>query len=501
MSTPSDSQPPTPNPQPPVRVRIAPSPTGDPHVGTAYTALFNVAFARHHGGQFVLRIEDTDRTRFVEQSERLIFDSLRWLGLTWDEGPDVGGPYGPYRQSERVEFYQQCARELVARGQAYSCWCTPERLKRVREEALARGEPPKYDRLCLGLAEAQRSQRPDFSPRPVIRLRMPSEGETSFEDVLRGRISFQNALIDDQVLLKSDGFPTYHLAVVVDDHLMHISHVIRGEEWISSTPKHVVLYQDFGWELPVFVHLPLLRNRDRSKVSKRRNPWAVLPWFRGQGYLPEALRNFLALMGWSMPDGREIFTLDEMVQAFSFERMSTTSPIFDLEKLDWLNGHYIRQLPLDELTARTLPFLDRAGLPASQNVAYVRDILALEQERLRELAEAPQMVDFFFADRLVYDPRLLVGKGMTPQQTLEAIKATLALVETIQPFDAPALEAAIRGLTGQLGLKTGSFFMALRVAVTGRTVSPPLFQTMAVLGRARTVACLKAACDEVAQMG
>lgn len=480
-------------PRHPVRVRIAPSPTGDPHVGTAYTALFNLAFARQQGGAFVLRIEDTDRNRFVEESERKIFEYFQWLGLEWDEGPDVGGPYAPYRQSERKQLYEEHAERLVEAGTAYRCWCTPERLERVRREQQARGEPPKYDRFCLGKSKAERRQHPDFSERSVIRMLVPSEGRTSFVDLIRGEIAFENRLLDDQVLLKSDGFPTYHLAVVVDDFLMEISHVIRGEEWISSTPKHVLLYRFFGWEPPAFAHLPLLRNRDRSKVSKRRNPWAVLPWFAEQGYLPEALLNFLGLMGFSVPDPnepggtREIFGFQDIVKSFSFDRFSTTSPIFDLDKLDWLNGVYIRRLTPRELTARLVPFLERAGLPAGEQLDYVDQIVPLVQERLRKLSEGPALVDFFFAEQLDYEPHLLVQKGSSPEEALLMVAAARRRLAEVSDWQAAALESALDEVGAERGWKRGTFFMTLRVAVTGKTATPPLDQTMQVLGRRRVL--------------
>src|SRR4051812_34641500 len=346
------------DPNHPVRLRVAPSPTGDPHVGTAYMALFDMAFAHRHGGQFVLRIEDTDQTRYVETAEQNIFDLLHWAGLTWDEGPDVGGAYGPYRQSERLDTYRKYAEDLIETGHAYRCWCSPERLKRIREEAQTRKEPPKYDRFCYGKTAEERRALGETSDRPVIRMLVPDEGVTAFDDLIRGRIEFENRLIDDQVIVKADGFPTYHLAVVVDDHLMKVTHITRGEEWISSTPKHVLLYQWLGWEMPKLAHFPLLRNENRSKVSKRKNPWATLSWFRDQGYLPEALLNFLALMGWSMPDGREVFSFDDFVENVAFDRISPTGPIFDLTKLEWLNGHYIRQMSLSELADRVRPFLE-----------------------------------------------------------------------------------------------------------------------------------------------
>ncbi len=492
-------------PAPPVRTRIAPSPTGDPHVGTAYTALFNLALARQRAGQFVLRVEDTDRERYRPESEQRVFEYLHWLGLTWDEGPDVGGPFGPYRQSERLPLYRAQGEQLVRAGQAYWCWCSRERLERIRQEQQARGEPPKYDRYCLGKTRVERAREPDFTEPPVLRLKVPDSGETSFTDLIRGEISFQNALLDDQVLLKSDGFPTYHLAVVVDDHEMRISHVMRGEEWIPSTPKHVLLYQAFGWELPAFAHLPILRNVDRSKISKRRNPWAVLPWFREQGYLPEALLNFLALMGFSIPDPsqsgetREVFGFDEVVQHFAFDRFSTTSPVFDLAKLDWLNGVYIRGLPLNELLARVTPYLEAAGYPVRGREGYLLRCLALEQERLKRLGEAPQALEFFLRDDLRYPRELLIPKGWTLEQAEEALALTRALIEPVEQLEAEPLEAAARALAAERGWKTGSYFGLLRVACTGRTAAPPLFATLAVLGRDRVLTRLCQAQELLAQ--
>ncbi|MCC6177865.1 MAG: glutamate--tRNA ligase [Chloroflexi bacterium] len=467
----------------PVRLRIAPSPTGDPHIGTAYVALFNMAFAHRYGGQFVLRIEDTDRSRYVDTSEQLIFDSLRWLDICWDEGPDVDGPYGPYRQSERRGTYTQYAEQLIGSGHAYRCWCSPERLARVRKEMEARKEPPRYDRLCLGKSESERRALGDTSERPVVRMLMPNEGTTGFDDLIRGRIEFENRLLDDQVLLKSDGFPTYHLAVVVDDHLMAISHVARGEEWISSTPKHVLLYEWLGFPLPRFAHFPLLRNENRSKVSKRKNPWATLLWFRENGFLPEALINFLALLGWSMPDGREVFGLQDIVENFSFDRVSTTGPIFDLNKLDWLNGHYIRQLSLAELASRVRPFLENAGIEADDPA--LERALPLVQERLKRLAEAPELLGFLYERHGAYDARQLVPKGLDAAVVGNLLADAETLIREVPSFDHAALEAAFRQLTADRGVKTGPAFMCLRVAVTFSTVSPPLFETMEVLGQER----------------
>jgi glutamyl-tRNA synthetase len=474
-----------------VRLRIAPSPTGDPHVGTAYMALFDMAYARRHGGQFVLRIEDTDQTRYVDTAEQNIFDYLHWAGLSWDEGPDVGGPYGPYRQSERLSTYREYAEDLIETGHAYRCWCSPERLKRVREEAQARKEPPKYDRFCFGKAEAERRALGEASERPVVRMLIPDQGTTAFDDLIRGRIEFENRLIDDQVILKGDGFPTYHLAVVVDDHLMKISHVTRGEEWISSTPKHVLLYQWLNLPLPTFAHFPLLRNENKSKISKRKNPWSTLGWFREQGFLPEALLNFLALMGWSMPDGREIFTLEEFIANVDIERISPTGPIFDLNKLDWLNGHYIRQFSLAELAERVRPFLERAGVVPDN--PPLESVLPLIHERLKRLGEAPELLGFFYADRPTYDDALLVPKGLDRATAASLMDESTTIVSGAPSFDHASLEASLRELAANRGVKTGQLFMSLRVATTFSNVSPPLFETMAALGRERVVARLETA--------
>jgi glutamyl-tRNA synthetase len=465
-----------------VRLRLAPSPTGLPHIGHGYVALFNLAFARQHGGQFILRIEDTDRQRHDPRAEEVIFEGLRWLGLNWDEGPDVGGPHAPYRQSERRETYREYAEQLVASGHAYRCWCTPERLTRVRDEQQRQKLAPKYDRFCLGKSEAERRREPECADVSVIRLMMP-EGESTFHDLIRGEITFRNELIDDQVIIKSDGYPTYHLAVVVDDHLMKISHIARGEEWISSTPKHIQLYHAFGWEMPKVAHLSLLRNVDKSKISKRKHPWANLPWFREQGYLPEALVNFLGLMGFSMPDGREQFTFEEFSQALNWERVGTTAPAFDLEKLEWLNGVYIRNLPLDALVERVRPFLT-----AQPEAEYLRKVLALEQERIHRLAEAPELTSFFFEDELTYDPALLLPKGLDAAAALVALEAAGDELEAAgASADAAALEERFRALAERLGVKTGQLFSVVRVAITGTTRAPPLFDTAVTLGHERVM--------------
>ena len=472
-----------------VRVRVAPSPTGAPHVGTAYIALFNRAFARQRGGKFVLRIEDTDRSRSTPESETAIFASLHWLGLDWDEGPDVGGPCGPYRQSERSETYRAYAAELLDKGAAYRCFCPPERLAELREsQKRARLPQLKYDRHCLGLSESEVAKLVASGAPHVVRLHVP-DGETTYADRLRGPITFNNASIDDQVLLKSDGFPTYHLANVVDDHLMGITHVCRAEEWITSTPKHVLLYRAFGWDMPEFIHMPLLRNKDRSKISKRKNP-VSLEWYREQGYLPEAILNFLALMGYSMPDEEQVFSLDEMVAAFSWDRVTTSGPVFDLEKLEWLNGVYIRSLSVEELATRLAAAIPTAG---AAEPATLRRVVPLIQERLKKLTDFDAWARFFFQDSLEYDAAALVAKKSTPEEALAVLETAAARLPEVDSWTVAELEEAIRALPQQLGCKPRTVFMTLRVATTGATASPPLFESMEILGRTRSLAFIQQA--------
>ena len=461
-----------------VRTRIAPSPTGDPHVGTAYVALFNYAFARRHGGQFILRIEDTDRRRSNAASERMIFEALKWLGLEWDEGPDVGGPYGPYRQSERSAIYREYAEKLVASGAAYPCFCTAERLKALRAEQREKKLPIGYDGHCRSIPPDEAKRRRDAGEPHVIRLAMPREGESVVNDLLRGEIRFANTQIDDQILLKSDGFPTYHLANVVDDHLMGITHVIRAEEWISSLPKHVRLYEAFGWKPPVFCHLPLLRNTDKSKISKRKNP-VSLNYYRRAGYLPEALLNYLALMGWTMPDEREEFSLSELIEQIDLADIRLGGPVFDLTKLTWLNGRYLRRMPHEEILERL-----RRDLYSD---AYFLKILPLVRERIDTLEQFAEYSQFFFAGTLEYDEtarKKLVVKGRTAPQSAKILRVLLE--ETLDPlmeWDVAHLELAVRTAGEKAALTPKELFMPLRVAVTGRPATPPLFDTMEVLGK------------------
>ena len=464
----------------PVRTRIAPSPTGDPHVGTAYVALFNYALARRSGGSFVLRIEDTDQQRSNAVSEAMIEEALSWLGLAWDEGPDVGGPVGPYRQSERSAIYREHVDRLLDSGAAYHCFCTRERLDELRAAQKTAKAQLGYDGLCRKLDPAEARRRAASGEAHVVRLRTPEDGEIRVHDLLRGEISFASEQVDDQVLLKSDGLPTYHLANVVDDHLMGISHVIRAEEWISSLPKHVLLYRAFGWELPIFCHLPLLRNPDHSKISKRKNP-VSLNHYRRAGILPEALVNYLALMGWAMPDERDQFTLAEFVDSFRLEDVSLGGPVFDRQKLVWLNGKYIRDLERDELLARL------RGEPLSDD--YLLQILPLVQERIETLTDFIAYASFFFVGDVEYEgsalPKL-VARGRTPPQTAKGLRVLLEeYLDPILQWSPETVEEAMRGFCADHEWAPKELFMPVRVAVTGRTATPPLFETMGVLGKER----------------
>jgi len=470
----------------PARLRVAPSPTGDPHVGTAYMSLFDLAFVRQQGGQFILRIEDTDQTRFQADSEQQIFGSLHWLGLDWDEGPDKGGPFAPYRQSERLDTYRPHVDKLLADGRAYHCWCTPERLAEMRTAQQKAKQPTGYDRLCLGKTREERAQLPGFSEAPVVRMLIPDDPPLTFRDLIRGEVNAPRP--DDQVILKADGFPTYHLAVVVDDHLMEITHVVRGEEWISSTPKHLLLFDWLGWERPEFAHMPLLRNVDKSKISKRKNPATRLTWFIEEGYLPEALRNFLGLLGYSLPGGQEIFTFDEMSATFAWSRVNTVGPVFDLDKLGWLNGHYIRALPVADLADRIVSYLAVSGAPAD----LVRRATPLVQERISVLREAREMLGFLLTDDLEVDPAA-AAKMLGPDQS-PTLSAALSALSGVAEWAAASIEAALReALVDGMGLKPKNAFGPVRVAVTGRTVSPPLFESLELLGRERTLDRLSAA--------
>lgn len=460
-------------------------------MGTAYMSLFNKAYAQATGGAFVLRIEDTDRTRYRADSEQQIFETLTWLGLDPDEGPAQGGAYGPYRQSERLDTYTPYVQQLLDAGHAYYCWCTPERLAEMRAEQERSKVPTTgYDRLCLGMTQEQRAALPGYSPTPVVRMLIPDDVPLHFDDLVRGEVSAPRP--DDQVILKTDGFPTYHLAVVVDDHLMGITHVVRGEEWISSTPKHLLLYRWLGWDAPAFAHMPLLRNTDKSKISKRKNPAARLLWFREQGYLPEALLNFLQLLGYPpIDETSEVESFADFASHFRWDKVNTVGPVFDLKKLDWLNGHYIRALSPDELTDRILEHLEFVGTNEVPERSVLARAVPLIQERLVLLSEAPEKLRFLSVsdEALVFDRAAVDSLPESAPQALEASRQALADLES---WDAEAIQSCLReALVEGLGLKPKFAFSPIRVAVSGSKVSPPLFESMEILGRESCLARLE----------
>ena len=468
----------------PVVVRVAPSPTGDPHVGTAYVALFNLAYRRKYGGRFILRIDDTDRERYDAQSEMRILSELAWLGLDADEDPVRGGPCAPYRQSERTPMYRDACDELIARGAAYRCDCSKERLDAVRAEQRAKKQQPRYDGHCRD------RDVPADAPH-VVRLRTPDEGEITFKDGLRDPITIACSTIDDQVLLKTDGYPTYHLATVVDDHHMGVTDILRAEEWINSTPKHILLYEALGWPAPRYWHLPLLRNPDKSKISKRKNPTS-LTWYRENGFLPHALVNFLGLMGFGFGEDVEEFTLDQFIDAFAPEKIKTSQPIFDLQKLEWLNGVYIRKLGTDALAEAIRACNSRA---AEADEELVRRIVPLTQERMKRLTEFDELAAFFFVDAVDVDRDSLIPKKRTDTNTAALLRLAREIIAHDDAMDPGALEEKLRALADDSGWKARELFTALRWAVTGSKVSPPLLESMQILGKASCIERIDAAID------
>ncbi len=470
-----------------VRTRLAPSPTGDPHVGTAYQALFGYVWAKVNNGEFVLRIEDTDRERSTNASEKAILESLKWIGITWDEGPDVGGPYGPYRQSDRLSIYKEHIDQLIAEGHAYPCFCTKQRLDEVRkklveEKAANRG----YDRKCRDLSPEDATKRIAAGESYVVRMKIPLEGECSFTDLLRGEIVKDWASIDDQVIMKADGFPTYHLAVVVDDHLMEISHIIRGEEWINSVPKHVLLYQFFGWEPPVYCHLPLLRNPDKSKLSKRKNPTSV-NYYRKAGYLPEALLNYLGMMGWHMPDNSEKFSVEEMINGFNLTDISLGSPVFDRTKLKWLNARYIREDNSPEQLAAKLQGW-------ALNPEYIQKVTEVVASRLETLSDWGYFTAMFFSDTVPVTEELLAVKNLESPEVLELLQVTVWKLEKLRTWNSETISALLSEVADIFELKLKALTGPLYGAICGSKVAPPLFTSMEVLGsdlcRTRIIAAM-----------
>ena len=460
-----------------VRVRIAPSPTGDPHVGTAFIALFNLIFARHFKGKFILRIEDTDQTRSRPEYEKNILDALHWCGLEWDEGPDVGGPCAPYRQSERTEIYRQHAYQLLEKGKAYKCFATAEELAEMREVAAKQGQRMGYDRRYRNLTEEEIKAR-EGQPF-VIRLKVPLTGECVYEDAIKGRITCPWADVDDQVLLKSDGFPTYHLANVVDDRLMKITHVIRGDEWMSSTPKHMYLYEAFGWTPPTFMHMPLLLGKDGKKLSKRKNPTSIF-YFRDSGYLPEALLNFLTLMGYSMQGEKEKYTLDEIIREFDPKRIGVSGAFFDIQKLSWLNQKYIiESIPETQLWDRLKGW--------SFNEAFMQKLMPLAHTRIKTFGDFLQLCDFFFVNELHFTPELLLPKGVSPELASCLFQSLIWRLDELEDWSGSALEKAAHDITERFGVHYKKVMMhILFAAIMGKHQGPPLFDSVTLLGKDRT---------------
>ncbi|OAZ99774.1 glutamate--tRNA ligase [Halomonas sp. G11] len=470
-----------------VRTRIAPSPTGDPHVGTAYIALFNLCFARQHGGQFILRIEDTDRVRSTPESEQMILDSLRWLGLEWDEGPDVGGPHGPYRQSERGDIYVQYAQQLLDEGHAFKCYRTSEELDELREARKAAGMQLALKPADLALDEAEAARRAAEGWPFVVRMKVPSDGVCIVDDMLRGSIEVDWAQVDAQILLKSDGMPTYHLANVVDDHLMGITHVLRGEEWINSAPKHQLLYEYFGWEMPQLCHMPLLRNPDKSKLSKRKNPTSI-NYYRRMGFLPQAVTNYLGRMGWSMPDEREKFSLAEMMAAFDVQRVSLGGPVFDLEKLTWLNGVYIRE-DLDDdgllMALREWAF----------NEDYVKQILPQIRPRIETLAQATPLAGHFFSGLPELKEQDFDSVKLEKDELVKLLQFLVWRFEVVPAWHKEALLEEVKALAGHFDLKMKAFLAPVFIAITGSATSTSVMDAMAILGSDVTRARLRHAIE------
>jgi glutamyl-tRNA synthetase len=460
-----------------VRVRIAPSPTGDPHVGTAYIALFNLVFARHYGGQFILRIEDTDRSRSRPEYERAIIDALNWCGIRWDEGPDVGGPFGPYRQSERYAIYRDYAFTLIEKGWAYKCFATAEELAQMRE--LKSGGRSGYDRRYRNLTPEEIAAREAAGEEFTIRLKVPLTGECQFEDAIKGRILIPWADVDDQVLLKSDGFPTYHLANVVDDQLMQITHVIRGDEWISSTPKHLLLYEAFGWEPPQFYHMPLLLGSDGKKLSKRRNPTSIF-YYRDSGYLPEAFLNFLSLMGYSMSGDREIYSFEELVREFDPKRIGISGAVFDIHKLDWLNQQFlITHIPATQLWSR----IKEWGF----SDAFMEKLMPLVHTRIKTFGEFIELSGFLFVNHLYYTQEELTPKGISSEAVACLLQGMIWALEEGEDWGRNGFEKASHAVAQCFGVHHKKVIIPiLYVALTGKRQGPPLFDSVQLLGKDRT---------------
>lgn len=486
-----------------IRVRYAPSPTGYLHIGALRTALYNYLFAKSNDGAFILRIEDTDRNRYVEGSVEDIKRCIEWAGLSIDEGPGIDGNYGPYVQSERTELYKKYAEELLEKGLAYKCFCTAERLEEMRAK---QKNSTGYDRLCRNLSPEEVKQKEEEGLPYVIRFKMPLDGETVIEDKIRGKISIANENLQDQVLLKSDGFPTYHLAAVVDDHLMNISHIMRGEEWINTTPLHVRLYKAFGWTPPIFAHLPvILSAKGKGKMSKRDGDTMVKDYIE-KGYLPDAMINFIVNLGWAYDDKTDTYNLNELEKIFSIDKIGKSAPRFQLEKLNHFNEHYIRKLSADEFLEKSKPFLEKDGINVSgmdeQEQKRLKEILKLVQERITVLTDINDWIKFFFLDELEYKkPKDLIQKKMDKEKATTLLNAVIKVVENSNDeFTVEYLEQNIKALMSELGIKGRPFFMTIRIAVTGSPVSPPLYESMVLLGKEQTLKNLKHSIETISTL-
>ena len=466
-------------------MRFAPSPTGELHIGSVRTILYNYLFARQRGGEMVLRVEDTDQERLVAGAIDSIYDGLHWLGIIWTEGPREGGPHAPYVQSERLPLYQRHARQLVEAGAAYYCFCSKERLAELRRQQEARHELTRYDRRCRSIPPSEAAQRAAIEPH-VVRLKVPDEGTLAIDDLVHGHVEWRSETIEDQVLLKSDGFPTYHLAVVVDDQVMAITHIMRGDEWLPSVPKHLLIYRAFGWQAPPMAHVPSVLAPDGHKLSKRHGATAVSE-FRAQGYLPEALINYLALVGWSPGTEEEVFSIEDLIRTWKLEQVQSAGGKWDRERLDYFNGVWIRRLSVEELVRRLDPFV-----PREWDRSLLRKVVPLIQERMKTLADAKDQIAFLFTDKLDYDGTL-VPKKKDPASTSEALATATVPLRYAEPFTASTIKSALHGVAEERGWTIGDLNMAVRVAVTGRTVGPPLYDSIELLGKERALARMERA--------
>lgn len=474
-----------------VRVRYAPSPTGLQHIGGVRTALFNYFFAKANGGKFILRVEDTDRTRYSDESLQDLYDTFEWLGIDYDEGPEKGGEYGPYVQSERTEIYREYAQKLVESGKAYYCYCTEERLNELREYQQANKLDPGYDRKCQTISEEEKQALIDAGVKPVLRLKIPTEGKTSFEDVVLGKITRKNKdVMVDPILMKADGYPTYHLANVIDDHLMKITHILRAQEWIPSGPVHVMLYEAFGWEPPKYAHLPMVMGKDGKKLSKRHGSTSLIQ-FRDGGYIKEGLINYVTMVGWAFDDKREFFTKDEFEELFSLEKISKSPGVFDYKKLDWFNGQYLRKLPDNQLEELLIPILERDGVVSNPITAEEKAVfmgsMPIFRERLTLTTDISDCINFLFNDFESYNLDILVPKKMEKEDVATVLEATIPLLKDTDNHTPEENENIFKAKCEELGVKVGQLFMPLRVAVTGTKASPPLFDSIKLIGSDKAV--------------